>query len=77
MRSTAKRKPTTLQDIEDGLDLVARRMAAVGPKQAELYLPIWRALTREQAQRVEAKSLLAAAAERFKQSKDRTEARSS
>lgn len=70
-----KRKPVTLDEIEAGLDLVARRMEKLGPR-AELYLPIWRALTRERDMRIEADAILSAARERLRQSRDRMEAQS-
>lgn len=63
----AKRKPVTLDEIEAGLDLVARRMVALGPK-AELYLPIWRALERERDKRIEASAIIAAARARLARS---------
>lgn len=74
-RST-KRKPVTLDEIEAGLDLVARRMEKLGPR-AELYLPIWRALERERGKRIEAASILAAARDRLRRSSDRTAEQSS
>jgi hypothetical protein len=72
---SAKRKPVTLDEIEAGLDLVARRMEKLGPR-AELYLPIWRALERERDKRIEAATILAAARARLTRSTDRTAAQS-
>ncbi|TGQ69555.1 hypothetical protein EN829_014830 [Mesorhizobium sp. M00.F.Ca.ET.186.01.1.1] len=71
MTRSAKRKPVTLDEIEAGLDLVARRMEALGPR-AELYLPIWRALERERDKRVEASTILAAARARLARSPSHT-----
>lgn len=71
-----KRKPVTLDEIEAGLDLVARRMEKLGPERAHLYLPIWRALSRERDKRIEADSIFAAAKERLRRSQDRTAAQS-
>jgi hypothetical protein len=73
---TAKRKPVTLDEIESGLDLVARLMHKAG-REAELYLPIWRALARERDKRVEADAILAAARERLTRSSGRTAAQPS
>ncbi|AEH88149.1 hypothetical protein [Mesorhizobium opportunistum] len=76
-----KRKPVTLDEIEAGLDLVARRMEKLGSR-ADLYLPIWRALERERDKRVEKHVILAAAQARLArspstQSTGRTAAQSS
>ncbi|KQU77747.1 hypothetical protein ASD12_18275 [Mesorhizobium sp. Root102] len=76
MSRSAKRKPVTLDEIEAGLDLVARRMEKLGTR-AELYLPIWRALEREREKRVEASTILAAARARLTRSQDRTAGQSS
>lgn len=73
---SAKRKPVTLDEIESGLDLVARLMHKAG-SHAELLLPIWRALERERGKRIEADAILAAAKARLTRSTDRTSAQSS
>lgn len=66
---TPQRKPVTLGEIEAGLDLVARRMEKIGPRKAKLYLPIWRALTRERDKKLEADSMLQAARDRLSNGK--------
>lgn len=73
---TQKRKPVTVDEIEDALDLIARLMDKAG-RDAELYLPIWRALERELNARREAAAIFAAARARLTRSQDRMEARSS
>lgn len=76
MSRSAKRKPVTLDEIESFLDLVARLMEKF-PRQAELMLPIWRALERERDKRVETNAILAAAKARLIRSLDRTSGQSS
>lgn len=71
-----KRKPVTVEEIEAFLDLVARLMDKAG-RDAELYLPIWRALERELHARQEAAAIFAAARARLKRSSDRMAAQSS
>jgi hypothetical protein len=71
-----KRKPVTVDEIESFLDLIARLMDKAG-RDAELYLPIWRALERELHSRQEAASIFAAARARLTRSQDRTAAQSS
>lgn len=69
--ATKKRKPVTSEELESFLDLVARLMKKAG-KDAELLLPIWRALERELNNRREADTILAAAQARLTRSMDRT-----
>lgn len=71
-----KRKPVTADEIETFLDLVARLMDKAG-REAEHYLPIWRALERELDARKEAASIFAAARARLTRSPGRTAAQSS
>lgn len=71
-----KRKPVTVDELERFLDLVARLMEKAG-RDAELLLPIWRALERELNARREAASIFAAARARLTRSSDRTAAQSS
>lgn len=71
-----KRKPVTVEELEDFLDLVAWLMDKAG-KNADRLLPIWRALERELNARREAAAIFAAARARLTRSTDRTEARSS
>ncbi|TPM15520.1 hypothetical protein [Mesorhizobium sp. B2-3-5] len=64
MTKAARRKPVTLDEIEAGLDLVARLMEKF-PRQAELMFPHWRALERERGKCIEAATILAAAKARL------------
>ncbi|MGB3389715.1 MAG: hypothetical protein WBA88_17215 [Pseudaminobacter sp.] len=65
-----KRKPVTVEEIELFLDLVARLMAGAG-RDAELYLPIWRALKRELYARQEVVSIFAEARARLERTSGR------
>lgn len=74
--SASRKKPViTVERIESHIDMLARIMHRAG-RDAEKYLPIWRALHRERDARLEKDTLLAAAQERFRQLSDRTEERS-
>lgn len=74
----AARKPlvVTAARIEVYLDKLAQIMEAAGDE-AELCLPIWRALERELAKRQEAEAILASARARLRRSSDQMEAQSS
>ncbi|QKC83230.1 hypothetical protein [Mesorhizobium sp. NZP2077] len=76
MSRSAKRKPVTLDEIEAGLDLIARLMEKF-PREAELLTPHWRALVFQRDKRIEAATILAAAKERLTRSPDRTARQSS
>lgn len=73
MATTKKRKPVTAEELEGFLDLIARMMNRAG-KDAELLLPIWRAIERELNKRREADTILAAAQARLTRSMGRTAA---
>lgn len=73
MPASKKRKPVTAEELEGFLDLIARLMNKAG-KDAELLLPIWRAIERELNKRREADTILAAARARLTRSMDRTPA---
>lgn len=73
MARSKKRKPVTAEEIERWFDILARLMHKAG-KDAELLLPIWRALDRELNARREADTILAAAHARLTRSMDRISA---
>jgi hypothetical protein len=68
MARTARRKPVTVEEIETWLDFLAGLMERTTRRQAELYLPIWRALERELAARREADAIFDAVRKRHQRS---------
>jgi hypothetical protein len=70
-RRPARRKPVTAEEIEGWLDFLAGVMQKSTRRQAELYLPIWRACERELAARRQADAILDAA--RLRHQRNRSE----
>ena len=68
-------KPVTEEELESFLDLTARLMDRAG-RNAELYLPCWRAIERKLNEMRDSATILAAARERLTRSNDRTATRS-
>lgn len=75
MARPRKKQPVTIERAERALDILAWIMS--WSKNAHLGVPLWRKLEEGLAELRDNEEVIAAARERFRQSKHQTEARSS
>lgn len=75
MPRARQKRPITAQRVEKVLDTLAWIMSR--SKNAHLGVPLWKRLEAELAELQDNEAIIAAARDRFRQSQDRTEARSS